>query len=264
MIHQSFGHGNLVFALPDHQPPLVAKTSDRVGAFEYTESNLRQLKNLGVPVPKLVGTASDGVISVLVLEWIPGQDLAYALPSMTAVQRRTLAGQIVEIQRQVARLPVGAGFGWTPIDKPGEFSSWRDVVYRDLHGLSHRFVTEIEPLFAVLEADLKDLPAVPFLDDLTVKNVIIDEGRLQGVVDLDHICYGDPLYWLALAETTVMLDVGDVAMDYCDELRRLWPTCPRLNLYEAMFAATFLDRDLAPDQAMRMERFFDSKLCSTR
>jgi len=39
------------------------------------------------------------------------------------------------------------------------------------------------------------VPAICFLDDLTTKNVIVQDGVLQGVVDFDHVCYGDPLFW---------------------------------------------------------------------
>ena len=32
----------------------------------------------------------------------------------------------------------------------------------------------------------------PFLDDTTTKNVIVHEGKLSGIVDVDWICFGYP------------------------------------------------------------------------
>ena len=40
---------------------------------------------------------------------------------------------------------------------------------------------------------LEAVPPLPFLDDLTTKNVLVDGGRLSGVVDVDVVCFGDPL-----------------------------------------------------------------------
>ena len=267
MLHQPFGHGNIVFKLPDLDSPLVAKTSDRAEAFLHTAANLSTLQELGIPVPNWVGRDDDGQLAVIVLEWIEGEDLAYALPEMTFEQRRTLAYQIADIQRRVGTLPDGGGFGWVPIGERGPFGSWFEIVDRDLHRLSARFVARLEPALSELRDRLRQIPPTPFLDDVTVKNVIVRDGCLNGIVDLDWICYGDPLYWLALTETTVMLDVGETGMDYCDELRRLWfdgAESPReLFLYEAMFAASFLERELPPDQHHRMRGFFEFRLTDT-
>jgi len=264
MMHQPYGHGNIVFSLPECVPPLVVKTSDRLDSFAHTEANLDALKKLGIPVPSVMGRLVDDRFSIIVLEWIEGEDLGYALAGMTHPQRIMLASQVVGIQRKVVELPEGTGFGWTPIGQPGPFANWLEIVTRDLGRLSPKFQERLSPILAQLESEITAVRPVPFLDDLTVKNVIIQEGRLQGIVDLDHICYGDPLFWLALAETTVMLDVGEEATDYSNELRRLWlieaRSCGRLGFYEALFAASFLDRELQSEQAVRMERFFELRL----
>lgn len=61
-----------------------------------------------------------------------------------------------------------------------------------------------------------------FLDDLTIKNVIVSEGKLQGIVDFDWVCYGDPLYMIALTQTAVVSDIGDQGMAYLEALCRQW------------------------------------------
>jgi hypothetical protein len=47
----------------------------------------------------------------MLLEKIPGRDLRYELPTMSAAQMTHLAEQIVGFQRVVATLPPGNGFG---------------------------------------------------------------------------------------------------------------------------------------------------------
>jgi len=90
------------------------------------------------------------------------------------------------------------------------------------------------------------VPPTCFLDDITVKNVIVRSGELQGLVDFDCVCYGDPLLWLALTATGVVSDVGTRELFYIEELKRLWKVLPEqepvLALYAAIFALDFLRR----------------------
>jgi aminoglycoside phosphotransferase (APT) family kinase protein len=51
---------------------------------------------------------------------------------------------------------------------------------------------------ASLETYFSSVQPTYFLDDLTSKNVIVQDGELRGLVDFDVVCYDDPLYWLAL------------------------------------------------------------------
>ena len=255
LVHQPYGYGNLVFRLPAHG--LVAKTSPDLAAFAHTAANLRVLRSLGLPVPNVVAAGDDGVHAVLVLEWIPGRDLGFALAGMTTTEKRSVAGRVAEIQRRVDTLPRGRGYGWTPIGGVGSFPTWTAVVEREIARLP-------EPIRALLRpgpahrSHFRGVEPLPFLDDLTVKNVLIHEGRLSGIVDLDFVCYGDPLFGLALAEATAVLDCDDA--DYGRLLRAAWaPTRFHgriADLYAAIFAAGFLAR--SPSERMRL--FFERRL----
>jgi aminoglycoside phosphotransferase (APT) family kinase protein len=258
MVHQPYGHGNIVFSLP--QLGMVAKTSSEISSFAHTVKNIELIRSLDVPVPTVVGMADDGDASVIVLEWLPGMDLGYAMPAMSDAELVDLAHRIDEIQRKVASLGEGRGFGWTPIGVPGPFSSWLGVVKRDFGRLPDRARKKLDPILFRWSDDLLAIPATPFLDDITVKNVIVHEGRLSGIVDLDFICFGDPLYWLALTETTVNLDVGQRGRIYVETLRSLRAPSPILEFYEAMFAASFLARKLEPEQQERMNEILNRVL----
>jgi hypothetical protein len=85
-----------------------------------------------------------------------------------------------------------------------------------------------------------DVPPVPFLDDLTTKNVIVDGGRLAGVVDVDVVCFGDPLYTPAL--TKVSLVAADLPTDYVDAwLSALAPDRPARTAFDVYCAVFCLD-----------------------
>ena len=92
------------------------------------------------------------------------------------------------------------------------------------------------------EAYFRAVPSTCFLDDITVKNVIIQHGELQGLVDFDCVCYGDPLYWLALTATGVVSDVGTRELFYVEELKRLWElTVEQEQIFALYSAAMSLD-----------------------
>ena len=73
--------------------------------------------------------------------------------------------------------------------------------------------------------------------------LIMGVGTL-GVVDFDVVCYGDPMYWLALTQVAILSDVGAAGQFYVDELIRLWnPSAferANLALYSAIHAVEFL------------------------
>jgi hypothetical protein len=181
---------------------------------------------------------------------------------MTTGERMKLAAEVVGIQRKVNDLGAGRSFGWGPLGGGAEFRSWSEVVWRDLQKVREPYR---EPLIERFDKNLSLLESVlpvPFLDDITVKNVIVDAGRLSGIVDLDAVCFGDPLYWLALTETTVVLDVGEQGADYSAELKRLsqpWSS-QVFNLYRAVFCGQFLSQDLNDRARVAMERLFEESL----
>ena len=91
--------------------------------------------------------------------------------------------------------------------------------------------------------------------------MISQDGVLQGIVDLDFVCYGDPLYWLSLAEVTSILDVGIGASFYGEELRRLWGMTDEMtavcNLYNVIQAWFFLGKSL---QHSSLQEWADMRL----
>jgi aminoglycoside phosphotransferase (APT) family kinase protein len=105
---------------------------------------------------------------------------------------------------------------------------------------------------------LRAVPPTCFLDDVTTKNVIVQDGVLQGLIDFDVVCYGDPLYQVALTATAVISDVGPDALFYVDELCRLWTLTAEQQravwLYAASFGLEFLRRMQADESLEWAER----------
>jgi Ser/Thr protein kinase RdoA (MazF antagonist) len=215
-----------------------------------------RLRGLGVPLPKLLYTDTEGISNrfpVLIMERLPGSDLGLVYGSLSSLEKRELAARMVEIQQRVARLPAGRGFGYgADAADPHLQPTWRMVLDQHLERSRSRIraVGLVDP--AVVDRVAARLNAhasafdgvrpVCFLDDTTTKNVLIDRGQLSGIVDVDTVCYGDLLRTVALTrmsllasqDDTVYTDAWATLLDLSAEQVRL------LDLYTAMFGVDFL------------------------
>jgi aminoglycoside phosphotransferase len=250
----TFGHSSSrTYEVTLETQQVMLKINDNPAVLMHLEYNLNTLRVLGLPVSKLVFsdmTCKHVDAAFVVLEKIPGTDLRDELPSMTQNQMTVLAQQIVDFERCVNTLPLGQGFGWVALGQVAPFSSWAEVVQRDLK--PGREVLEVELFekilftaksFAPYFAEVKP---VCFLDDLTTKNAIVQNGILRGLVDFDVVCYGDPLYWLALTRVAIFADIGESGMFYANQLEHFWGVGKTqkaiLDLYVVIHAIDFVKR----------------------
>jgi aminoglycoside phosphotransferase (APT) family kinase protein len=175
------------------------------------------LRPLGVPLPELLHadlSLERYPFPVMLLERLPGADLGNVYGHLSRRALRTLAERLAAIQDVVTRLPRGTGYGYAASrDGPFRHQTWRSVVAAHLARSRSRIraarVVD-ESVIDVVEAAAERLgyldrvPAVPFLHDITTKNVIVHEGRLSGIVDVDDLCFGDPLLLIALIRMALL------------------------------------------------------------
>jgi aminoglycoside phosphotransferase (APT) family kinase protein len=238
VVPQTFGHNNVTYEAVLSGCSVIVRMNENALAFAATELNIAALAKLGLPVPKVL--ASDLTKT------------RYPFAYMTR-----LAEQIVDYQCRVMTLPPGAGYGYVGIGETGPYTSWWDLLCSDNRAdcahasdtVLDEYEARILHLVSRFETYFRQIIPVCFLDDITVKNVLIHDGELQGLIDFDCICYGDPLYWLALTATGVVSDVGMAELFYVDELKRLWGLTPEqdhvLALYSASMSLGFLRRSAA-------------------
>jgi len=259
-IFQSFGHNSVTYEAVLPGRSVMVRMNADASVFAATERNIAVLKELRLPVPAVLASNLSKIrfpFGYMILDKTPGRDLRYELAGMTGTQMTRLAEQIVGYQRRVLTLPPGTGYGYVGIGETGPYSSWLELVR-----------SEVEPVpVSRFEAYFQQVRPVCFLDDITVKNVIVQNGELQGLIDFDCVCYGDPLYWLALTAVGVVSDVGAAGQFYGEELKRLWGLTPQqeqvLAFYCALMAQGFV-RGMAaqetPEWNRRMQNATDQWL----
>ena len=249
VIHQDFGHQSLTFEVVLADRRVIVRTNSTLSVFQKTAHNLSVLAELGLPVSRLLAADLSGErrpFAWLLLEKIPGRDLRDELGAMTHSQMTRLAEQIVGFQKRVMALPTGTQFGYAALGETGQFASLWDFLHEG--EAATRGVTEprLERLLRSHEACFRTAKPVCFLDDLTIKNVLVENGVLQGLIDFDFVCYGDPLFWLALTRVVIVLDLGPRELFYADELCRLMVLTEeerrRVSLYAAWISLGFVQK----------------------
>ena len=269
MERMSFGHASVTYRVDAGDVRVIVRTNADPTAYAGTVANLDRLRDTGMPVPRVLRadlTCQRLPFAYVMTDAFPGRDLRYELASMTEPQRTALAERIVGFEREATALPRGDGYGFVPIGAPGPHRTWPDAIRADRAAAmtagdpvgagAGDLMRAVYDCLGRAERRLASVEPICFLDDLTIKNVIVSSGQLQGIVDFDVVCYGDPMYWLALTQVAVLSDIGVAGQSYVDELVRLWAPSDveraNLALYCAVHAVAFLGWD--PDDAARHDR----------
>jgi Ser/Thr protein kinase RdoA (MazF antagonist) len=253
------GLANFVYDVTTRDGGRVVARLQRQGegtAFEGAISWSRTLRPKGVPLPELYAydlTPEDGRFPFMLLERLPGRDLEHDYPALSDDQKRRLAGRIIDIQHAVGELPYGRGFGYgASFDDPELHPTWRDLLLASLRRsrerivaagvLSTDWVDRVAERLPALDGYFSTIEPVPFLDDTTVKNVIVHDGELSGIVDVDWVCFGDPLFTVALTRMALLARCFDT--DYIDfwtaDLDLSVEQQAALSFYTALFCVDFM------------------------
>lgn len=191
------GTGNYVYVVDCAGEKYVFRCS-KDNDYGETAGWLERLAALDIPVPKVAGRGSFSGYAYLILSYIEGRDIGLVYRELSDRQKREIAGQVVEIQEKAAKMETGAGPDWKWTDFIEEMleraggriaaNGWFDVEKADrLRGEMGRFST----YFA-------GIGPTAYLDDITTKNLLVHNGRLSGIIDIDWIGMGDRLTQPAL------------------------------------------------------------------
>ncbi|MGI8906833.1 MAG: phosphotransferase family protein [Candidatus Sumerlaeaceae bacterium] len=216
----------------------------------------QKLRPLGVPVADIIAADPQGQITghaAMILERLPGTDLAHVYAKMDSPAKESLAEEMVRFRHAMDRLPLGGGYGFAyDYEHSWQHSAWADVVRASIDRSRQRimdvglvrpyFADLVTSAFTLFESELRLMPPRPFMDDATTKNVIIHENRLSGIVDVDELCFGDPLFNVALTHTSLLAMQADT--HYTEHWLKLlgaeaadWPL---FRFYVAVFLLDFL------------------------
>jgi aminoglycoside phosphotransferase (APT) family kinase protein len=252
------GDQNFVFAVTTTHSEYVIRMTDEGHKQKFEAAIYWQKKfiPLGVPLAEFIQTDLDGKYSpfpALLMKRLLGDDLVNVYPNLTDADKKNLANQIIKIQALATTLPEGPGFGITDsYEHAHEFKTWYDFLMQRLQFYEEQVknnnvfdsgkVLKVISIAKDMADVLQTIPATPFLWDASERNVLVHNGKITGIVDVDELCFGDPLFVIALTSTALELEEQDtVYTDYWAALLNLDQAAKkRLAFYRLFYAVAFM------------------------
>ena len=230
---------------------------------------------LGVPLAEFIKYDLDGKYSPfpsLLMIRLQGDDLINVYPSLTDADKRNLVNEIVKIQAIAMTLPEGLGYGIADsYEHPPENKSWYEFLMNRLElFLDHitkagifdpALVGNVITIAKNMEANFRSIRPTPFLWDASERNVIVHNGKITGIVDVDDICFGDPLLVVGLTSICIELEGYDTSYtDYWAEALQLDQRAQRrLDFYRLFYAVAFMRKHSTQTNNSK-ELMFDTEI----
>lgn len=209
------------------------------------------LRARGVPLPQVLYVDLDRQIFAypyFLMERLPGTDLGNVYTKLSSEQKQLIAREVARVGEVVATVPRGTKFGAAGGDgSSAPHGTWRDAIAAHLERSRRRMVANgIDALDAVesIEAAMEEHAAyfetvepTAFLDDTTTKNVLVENGAFSGVVDVDTVWFGDPLFTIGLTHAALAAEGRD--FDYVTAWVELLNPSPEQRRAMLFYSAVF-------------------------
>lgn len=82
-----------------------------------------------------------------------------------------------------------------------------------------------------MQGYISSIKPIPYLDDISTKNLLISDGHVSGVIDIDWLGFGDVLTFVAMTKVALLnMELDTKYVDYLlEELH------PNADQYKALF-----------------------------
>lgn len=199
------GHGNFVYIVECKESKYVIRCSKEDDAYENSIYWLEQLAAIEIPVPTVIGKGTYNGYEYVILSYIAGYDIGNIYSQLNDNEKRTIAKEIVSIQDKVAELhldEVDANWSWYSF-----IEYMLERAKERIAGNGYFDVEKVERLYGLmesLETYFSDVKPIAYLDDISSKNLLIHNGQISGIIDIDWIGIGDKLTYVALTNIALL------------------------------------------------------------
>lgn len=214
---------------------------------------LNIMSKIDIPIPKILVNGIERENSYVILNFIEGKDLGDVYYKLTEEEKKKITSQLVAAQKRVEELPKNKGYGYvSSYDDENYKNTWKEVVLEHLDRSRKRIkengifdwkkVDTLENILSKYDEYFNKIEPIPFLDDVSTKNVIINNGELSGIIDLDWLCFGDKLYIIALTNMALISMGADTnyIKYWTEEIGITKEQEKVLNLYTLIFCLDFM------------------------
>jgi len=175
---------------------------------------LAELNSLGIPVPKLLKYGQYDDIFFTVITHIKGKDLGEIYQSLNDYQKKNIVKELSNIQNKISKINSMGLYGYPYSENNKLFVTWIDylksLIKRSIDRIIQNGIFNVEigkSVIKILNSHkeyFENIKPIAFLDDITTKNVLVNEGTFSGIVDIDEICFGDSLLVIGLTNIALI------------------------------------------------------------
>ena len=275
IIRNTVGLAGYVYTVVFNDTKYVIKISDDKNLIIGSTYWLNKVKDLDIPTPCVIAENLVNAPYYFVMSFIPGKDLGLVYSSLLKSEKKIIAKKIIGFQKEIKKLPMAKGFGSLNSYEDSEniCFSWEESLLNDINRaeeaiinngiFSVEYVLKLKKIVPYFKEYFNSVKPEPFLDDITTKNVLINEGKLSGIIDLDWISFGDEVLFLGLVTMALLSMKAD--LDYADYLKdemNLNEMQERaLKFYVLMFCVIFMsEKGMCFNQAEPMKVSEEDKM----
>jgi len=199
------GLDNEVFSVRVENNNYIVRLNER-NSLKGSDNNIPLFRSLGISVPEFVATDYSKKLipyNWQILKKIEGEDIQNVIATLTEQQLLDLAKEIASIAKKLLVLPTDGTYGWVGFNSKKLKSSLMEEVEEMFATIQKRnektgvvkqeYIKFFEAALIKYGDYLKSAPSQFYYDDMCSKNVIIREGKFNGLVDLDGYAFGDYL-----------------------------------------------------------------------
>lgn len=200
------GHGNYVYIISGGAKRYVVRCSSEDNAYTETIYWLRRLRKVNIPVPEIIGDGRYQDFSYIILSYLEGRDLGLVYPALSREEKQGIAREVVRIQKLAASIELGDikdRWNW----KDSFVQYMLDRARERIEKNDYFDVDKIDRLWQMgetLEDYFLQIKPIAYLDDISTKNLLIDQGRVSGIIDVDWIGIGDRLTFVAMSNVALL------------------------------------------------------------
>lgn len=209
------GIANYVFIVSTETEKFILRCSKDEDAYKNTVYWLNKLSVCEIPIPIVFSEGKYKDYSYLILSYIRGDDIGNVYCKLNDSEKKQIAKEVVEIQRKVSRIDVSTDAEWT----------WNCFVDEMLNRAEERIKKKnyfdvdkmriIKNLQQEIQEYLDRVSPTPYLDDISTKNLLIYEGKVSGIIDIDWMGVGDILTFVAMTKVALLnMNLDTKYIDY--------------------------------------------------
>lgn len=191
------GLGNYVYHIKIGTTNYVFRCGEQ--PYGQTIRYLTELQALDLPVAQPIAHGSHQGLHYMIVTYLEGRELGDIYPTLSDTEKQTIAREVIHIQNRASRLQPDETCNW-PKWVDGMLERARTRITANGY-FDPELVDRLRPAASRLRHYFETLTPRAYLDDITTKNLLIHNGHVSGIIDVDWIEYGD---WLTFAALTNM------------------------------------------------------------